>query len=179
MLKILESIRCCLWRGVNSCLTWLRTVRRDGSKCACLFFMHDMFGWKYTHLPSFLIYLPLTRNCILTTHFRDYDQICWWHGMGSLEELPQLVPEKGFREKVFENLVSPFVYRLSSFVWVLAHANASSLQNDLFIFILSEVTRASGAIVLRCWLVGYSFPKEKGSIVRTHTEQRNLQEVDV
>ena len=80
MLKIPESIRCCLWRGVNSWLMWLRTVRRDGRKCACLFFIHDMFGWKYTS-PIFPYIPPLTRNCILMTHFRDYDQICWWHGL--------------------------------------------------------------------------------------------------
>ena len=63
--------------------------------------------------------------------------------MGSLEELPLLVPRRVFGEKVFENLVSPIV-------WVLAHANASSLQNDVFIFISSEVKEASGATVLRC-----------------------------
>ena len=126
MLKILESIRCCLWRGVNSCLTWLRTVRRDGSKCACLFFIHDMFGWKYTHLPSFLIYLPLTRNCILTTHFRDYDQICWWHGMGFLEELPQLVPEKGLSWKSLWKF--GIALRLSSIVFRLGFSTCQCWQ---------------------------------------------------
>ena len=178
MLKILESIRCCLWRGVNSCLTWLRTVRRDGRKCACLFFIRDMFGWKYTS-PIFPYIPPLTRNCTLTTHFRDYDQICWWYEL--LRRVTSASPGGGS----FVKKSKKKRYRPSFIVWVLAHANASSLQNDLFIFILSEVKRASGAIVLRCWLVGYSFPKEwssataLGSIVRTHTEQRNLQEVDV
>ena len=166
MLKILESIRCCLWRGVNSWLMWLRTVRRDGRKSACLFFIHDMIGSKYTS-PIFPYIPPLTRNCILMTHFRDYDQICWWHGL--LRGVTSASPRGGvFGEKVFENLVSPIVR-------VLAHANASRLQNDVFIFISSEVKGASGAIVLRCWLVGYSFPEERsratalGSIVQTHT----------
>lgn len=43
-----ESIRCCLWIGVNSCLTWLWTVTRDGRKWASLFFIHDRFAWKNT-----------------------------------------------------------------------------------------------------------------------------------
>ena len=96
MLKILESIRYCLWRDVNSCLTWLRTVRRDGRKCACLFFIHDMFGWKYTS-PIFPYIPPLTRNCILMTHFRDYDQICWWHGL--LRGVTSASPRGGFLVK--------------------------------------------------------------------------------
>ena len=81
MLKILESIRCCLWRGVNSCLTWLRTS----------LYMICLGG--NTHLPSFLIYLlsPATVYSwrILETTTRSAD------GMGSLEELPLLVPEEG------------------------------------------------------------------------------------
>ena len=117
MLKLLESIRCYLWRGVNSCLTWLRIVRRDGRKCACLFFIHDMFGWKYTS-PIFPYIPPLTRNCILTTHFRDYDQICWWHGL--LRRVTSASPGEGSFVK--ESWKFGIVHRLSSIVWVLAHA---------------------------------------------------------
>ena len=36
---------------------------------------------------------------------------------------------------------------------------------DVFIFILSEVKGASGTIVLRCWLVDFSFPEQRSSTI--------------
>ena len=36
---------------------------------------------------------------------------------------------------------------------------------DVFIFILSEVKGASGTIVVRCWLVGFSFPEQRSSAI--------------